>query len=88
MAGAKILELFGDAATLLCLRESGGKNEGLFRAYQEVEFLAPVYAGDTVEATATIVRIGNSSRTMKFEAYKFGRPKKLVTRAIGTVVVR
>lgn len=88
MAGARILELFGDAATALCLRESAGKNEGLFRAYQEVEFLAPVYSGDTVSVTARIIKIGNSSRTIDFKAYKMGRAKKLVTRAIGTVVLR
>ncbi|MDO8462524.1 MAG: hotdog fold domain-containing protein [Deltaproteobacteria bacterium] len=88
MAGAKILELFGDAATALCLRESGGKNEGLFRAYREVEFLAPAYSGDTVQVTARIIKIGNSSRTIGFKAYKMGRPRKLITRAIGTVVVR
>lgn len=87
MAGAKILELFGDAATKLCLRESRGKDEGLFRAYSEVEFLKPVYAGDTVEAIARIVKIGNTSRTMKFVAYKT-RPKLvLVSRAVGTVVL-
>lgn len=85
MAGAKILELFGDVATALCLREAGV--EGLFRAYQEVEFLKPVYAGDTVEATATIVRIGNTSRTMKFAAYKTRPKKMLVARAVGTVVI-
>lgn len=88
VAGAKILELFGDAATALCLRETGGKNEGLFRAYSSVEFLKPVYAGDTIEATATIVKIGNTSRTMKFVAKKM-RPKRggLVAKAEGTVVV-
>ncbi len=87
MAGARILELFGDAATKLCLRETRGRSEGLLRAYKEVEFLKPVYAGDTVEATATIIKIGNTSRTMKFRAYKL-RPKRiLVTKAIGTVVI-
>lgn len=88
IAGAKILELFGDAATKLCLRETGGKNEGLLRAYKEVEFLSPVHVGDTVEAIATIVRIGNTSREMKFQAFKIRQKKKLVCRAIGTVVVR
>lgn len=87
-AGARILELFGDAATKLCLRETAGKNEGLLRAYKEVEFLKPVYAGDTVEATATIVKIGKTSRTMKFVATKLRPKKELVARAIGTVVIR
>lgn len=87
VAGAKILELFGDAATKLCLRESRGKDEGLFRAYREAEFLKPVYAGDTVEAIARIVKIGNTSRTMKFTAYKIGKKRTLVSRAVGTVVL-
>ena len=88
MAGAKILELFGDAATKLCLRETAGKNEGLFRAYKEVEFLRPVFAGDTVEVTATIIKIGRTSRTMRFVAYKrTRRVRQVVSRAVGTVVV-
>lgn len=85
MAGAKILELFGDAATILCLRETRGRNEGLLRAYQNVEFLKPVYAGDRVEATAKIVKVGNTSRSMTFEAR---RQKTIIARAIGTVVIR
>lgn len=84
VAGAKILELFGDAATKLCLREAGV--EGLFRAYKDVDFLAPVYSGDTIEATATIIKIGNTSRTMKFVAVK-NRSKKTVCQAVGTVVI-
>jgi 3-aminobutyryl-CoA ammonia-lyase len=88
VAGAKILELFGDAATKLCLRETRGKSEGLLRAYQDVEFLKPVHAGDTVEAIATIIRVGNTSRTMKFAAYRLIPKRVLVAKAIGTVVVR
>lgn len=87
VAGAKILELFGDAATELCLRETNGKNEGLFRAYKEIEFLKPVHAGDTIEATATIIKIGNTSRTMKFVAVKTQPQKTVVCTAVGTVVV-
>ncbi len=87
MAGAKILELFGDAATKLCLRETHGKDEGLFRAYESVDFLKPVFAGDTVEVTATIIKVGNTSRRMRFVAYKT-RPKRvLVAKAVGTVVI-
>jgi acyl-CoA thioesterase FadM len=87
VAGAKILELFGDAATELCLRETAGKNEGLFRAYESVEFLKPIYAGDRVEATAVITRIGDTSRTMKFTAYKIRPRRSLVAKALGTVVI-
>lgn len=66
--GAKMLQLFGDVATELLIRNDG--DEGLFRAYDSVEFLAPVYAGDFIEAEGEIIECGNSSRKMKFEARK------------------
>ncbi len=66
--GAKILQLFGDVATELLIRLDG--DEGLFRAYESVEFLAPVKAGDYIEAEGWIVEKGNSSRKIKFEARK------------------
>ena len=66
--GARMLALFGDVATELLIRLDG--DEGLFRAYESVEFLAPVFAGDYIEATGEIVGIGNTSRKMKFEARK------------------
>lgn len=68
VAGAKILELFGDVATELLIRQDG--DEGLFVAYDMVEFKAPVYAGDYIEARGRITRLGNTSRLMEFEAYK------------------
>ncbi len=66
--GARMLALFGDLATELLIRLDG--DEGLFRAYDAVEFLAPVFAGDYVEATAELTRIGSTSRSMRFEARK------------------
>ncbi len=66
--GARMLALFGDLATELLIRLDG--DEGLFRAYDSVEFLAPVFAGDYVEATAELTRVGASSRSMRFEARK------------------
>ncbi|HHF08729.1 MAG: 3-aminobutyryl-CoA ammonia lyase [Thermotogae bacterium] len=66
--GAKILQLFGDVATELLIRNDG--DEGLFRAYDNVEFLAPVYAGDYIEATGEIVHVGRTSRKIIFEAKK------------------
>ena len=66
--GARMLALFGDVATELLIRLDG--DEGLFVAYDKVEFLAPVYAGDYIEAAGTIERIGNTSRAMVFEARK------------------
>ncbi|MGE4233355.1 MAG: hotdog fold domain-containing protein [Bacteriovoracia bacterium] len=66
--GARMLALFGDLATELLIRLDG--DEGLFRAYDKVEFLAPVYAGDYIEAEATITSTGNTSRKMEFEARK------------------
>lgn len=66
--GARMLNLFGDVATELLVRLDG--DEGLFRAYDAIEFLAPVYAGDYIEATGRIVSTGRTSRRMEFEARK------------------
>ena len=97
--GARILALFGDVATELLVRHDG--DEGLFRAYDAVEFLAPVHAGDYLEARGEIVKAGASSRAMVFEAWKVITPRPdlndsaaevlaepvLVCRASGTCVV-
>src|SRR3954469_12783427 len=66
--GARILGLFGDVATELLIRLDG--DEGLFRAYEAIEFVAPVRAGDYIEATGVITKVGNTSRSMAFEARK------------------
>ena len=66
--GARMLALFGDVATELLIRLDG--DEGLFASYDSVEFLAPVYAGDYIEATGRIVNVGRASRRMEFEARK------------------
>lgn len=66
--GAWILGLFGDLATEICIRHDG--DEGLFRAYQEIEFLAPVKAGDFIEARARLLQAGNTSRRIEFVAEK------------------
>jgi 3-aminobutyryl-CoA ammonia-lyase len=71
--GARMLGLFGDVATELLIRLDG--DEGLFRAYESVEFLAPVYAGDYIEAVGRIVQVGKTSRKMEFEARKVITPK-------------
>ena len=71
--GAKMLQLFGDVATELLIQNDG--DEGLFKAYDSVEFLAPVYAGDYIEAVGEIVNVGNSSRKMEFEARKVIVPR-------------
>lgn len=97
--GARILALFGDAATELLIRHDG--DEGLFAAYDNIEFLAPVFAGDYLEVIGEITSVGNSSRKMKFEAYKIIKPRPdindsaadvldppiLVCKASGTCVV-
>ena len=97
--GAKMLQLFGDVATELLIQYDG--DEGLFAAYDKVEFLAPVYAGDYIEASGEIVSVGNSSRKMVFEARKVIVPRPdisdsaadvlaepiVVCRASGTCVV-
>ena len=70
--GARMLGLFGDVATELLIRLDG--DEGLFRAYEKVEFLAPVFAGDYIEAVGKIIHVGNTSRKMEFEARKVIQP--------------
>ena len=62
--GAYSLGMFGDVATELCIITDG--DEGLFASYADVQFKAPVKAGDVVEATATVVRTGRRSRTVEF----------------------
>lgn len=66
--GARMLQLFGDVATELLIQMDG--DEGLFKAYDNIEFMAPVFAGDFIEAVGEIVECGNSSRKMIFEARK------------------
>ncbi len=97
--GAKMLQLFGDVATELLIINDG--DEGLFKAYDNVEFMAPVYAGDYIEAEGEIVSVGNTSRKMVFEARKVIAPRPdvsdsaadvlaepvVVCRASGTCVV-
>jgi 3-aminobutyryl-CoA ammonia-lyase len=63
--GAWGLGLFGDVATELCILTDG--DEGLFASYSDVQFRAPVHAGDVVEAVATLSRVGRRSREMSFE---------------------
>jgi 3-aminobutyryl-CoA ammonia-lyase len=97
--GARVLALFGDAATELLVRHDG--DEGLFRAYDAIEFLAPLHAGDYVEVLGTLIEVGRTSRRMRFEAWKVVTPRRdlsdsaadvlpeplLVCRASGTCVV-
>lgn len=71
--GARLLQLFGDVATELLIRNDG--DEGLFRVYDSVDFLAPVYAGEFIEVTGSITSAGNSSRKMEFEAKKVIIPR-------------
>ena len=97
--GAYSLAAFGDVATDLCIRTDG--DEGLFASYSDVQFLAPVRAGDVLEISATLVRVGRRSREMDFEVRVVGRgtpergvssaevlePPLVATTARGVVVV-
>ncbi len=65
--GAYVLGLFGDVATELCILSDG--DEGLFASYSDVQFRAPVRAGDVLEVTATVTRVGRRSRDLAFEAW-------------------
>ncbi len=98
--GAHMLSLFGDVATELAIICDG--DEGLLVSYENVEFLAPLFAGDYIEAYGRITRIGRTSRRMEFEARKViaARPDisdsaadiletpVIVGRAVGTTVVK
>ena len=98
--GAHMLSLFGDVATELAIICDG--DEGLLVGYESVEFLAPLFAGDYIEAHGRITRIGRTSRRMEFEARKViaARPDIsdsaadilatpiIVGRAVGTTVVK
>src|SRR2546428_1603088 len=98
--GAHMLSLFGDVATELAIMCDG--DEGLLVSYENVEFLAPLYAGDYIEAYGRITKIGRTSRRMEFEAHKViaARPDIsdsaadvlaqpiVVGRAVGTTVVK
>ena len=97
--GAYVLALFGDVATEACIRMDG--DEGLFAAYSDVQFRAPVMGGDVIETTATVTRVGRRSRDLAFEARVVCRadpergpsastvldPPVIVVTATGTVVV-
>jgi 3-aminobutyryl-CoA ammonia-lyase len=99
VAGATQLKVIGDLITELAMRYDG--DEGLFRAYESVEFLAPLYAGDWIEARGKIVSAGASSRRCEFEVWKIGSARTdisdsaaefldepvLTCRAAGTTVV-
>lgn len=98
--GAYMLSLFGDVATELAILCDG--DEGLLVGYEKVELLAPLFAGDYVEAVGHITKVGRTSRRMEFECRKVitARPEisdsaadvleepLLVGRAIGTTVVK
>ncbi|MFL5695087.1 MAG: hotdog domain-containing protein, partial [Ktedonobacteraceae bacterium] len=98
--GAHMLALFGDVATELAILCDG--DEGLLVGYEKIEFLAPLFAGDFIEASGRITKIGRTSRRMEFEARKViaARPDispsaadvletpVVVGRAIGTTVVK
>ena len=97
--GARVLKLFGDIVTEIAIITDG--DEGLFVAYDTIEFLAPVYAGDFLEVTGTVTHIGNTSRTVQLEARKVIASRYdqspsgadvldepvVVVRAVGTTVV-
>lgn len=101
VSGAKIIDFFHDAATELLIHHD--QDEGLFRAYESVDFMAPVRSGDFLEIQAKIVKVGNTSRKMEFAAYKVieARPTAknpfaavtldppiLCVKAVGTCVVK
>jgi 3-aminobutyryl-CoA ammonia-lyase len=70
--GARILALFGDAATELMIRADG--DEGLLAAYETVQFLSPTHAGDFLEVRARLVSVGRRSRRVELSADRYIEP--------------
>ncbi len=100
VAGGRLMSLFGDVATELCIRTDG--DEGLFAGYSSVEFLAPLHAGDFIEVRGRITRMGETSREMEFQVFRYAHSRPdvsdsaadfeevpvLAARATGTCVVK
>lgn len=84
VSGSKILEFFGDVATELLIQLDG--DEGLFRAYDKIEFLAPVYAGDYLEIEGTLTKVGTTSRGMTFIAKKVIEPEPKVSKTAARIL--
>jgi 3-aminobutyryl-CoA ammonia-lyase len=97
--GAYTLGLFGDVATEVAIRTDG--DEGLLAGYSEVRFLAPVQAGDVLEGSCEVIRVGRRSRELRCWAEVIARaepgrapsaagtldPPLRVVEAIATLVV-
>lgn len=100
VAGGRLMELFGDVATELCVL--GDADEGLLAGYSSVEFLQPAAAGDFIEIRGEVTRRGRTSRDMRFEILRYARqspeisdsaadlvdPPELIARATATCVVK
>ena len=82
--GAHMVHLFGDVATEILIKYDG--DEGLFCAYDSVEFLAPTYAGDYIEAYGELEVAGNSSRKMHFEARKVIQSRPDISPSVAEVL--
>jgi 3-aminobutyryl-CoA ammonia-lyase len=98
--GAYSLGLFGDVATEMCILTDG--DEGLFASYSDVQFREPVRAGDVLEISCELTRIGRRSRELAFAVHVVARGAAteerpgaarmlaeplVATTAVGTVVV-
>jgi 3-aminobutyryl-CoA ammonia-lyase len=98
--GAYSLALFGDVATEMCIVTDG--DEGLFASYSDVQFREPVRAGDVLEISCEVTRVGTRSRDLALQVRVVARgaatpdrpgaaelldPPLLATTATGTVVV-
>jgi 3-aminobutyryl-CoA ammonia-lyase len=79
--GAYAMSLFGDVATEVCIRTDG--DEGLLAGYSDVKFTAPIRAGDVLEVTASVTRVGRRSRTLQLTCSVVcrGRPDRSETAA-------
>ncbi len=98
--GSYVIGLFGDVATEAAILVHG--DEGLWVNIENCNFLHPVYPGDIIEVSCEVLKKGNTSLKLKFEARKVITAKNvgpyessgeliekplLICEAIGTTVV-
>ncbi len=65
-------DYWGDAETEVMILETG--DESLCLGYHDCEFFEDIYVGDFVEFRATLLKGGNTSRTIGLETYKIATP--------------
>lgn len=69
-------DFWGDAETEIMILNDG--DESLCLGYNDVHFYEDIYVGDQIEFKATLIKKGNTSRTLKLETFKIATPAKRI----------